>query len=115
MASHIVNQNFHVPVVSYGVLPDTVIVEKLCERFRLAADACTKTKREFANRVGLSSSQLSNLGNNRNPPPHTAIYKAWVEFGIPADYFYHGTKVGFRDPTVAKRLSELEAQSELAV
>lgn len=74
MASHIVNQNFHVPVVSYGVLPDTVIVEKLCERFRLAADACTKTKREFANRVGLSSSQLSNLGNNRNPPPHTAIY-----------------------------------------
>jgi transcriptional regulator with XRE-family HTH domain len=95
------------------VLPDTVIVEKLCERFRLAADACTKTKREFAERVGLSSSQFSNLGNNRNPPPHTAIYKAWVEFGIPADYFYHGVKAGIRDPAIAKRLSALESQAEL--
>lgn len=110
-----VNQTWLTVVLGYGVTTDTEIIEGLCARFRLAAEATLETKREFARRVGLSPSQFSNLGNNRNPPPHPAIYKAWVEFGIPADYFYHGIKAGFRDPEVAKRLSQIEARESLKV
>jgi len=97
-------------MVSLAVPTDAEIIEKLCDRFRLAADACAVTKREFAARVGMSPSSFANLGQHRNPPSHTSIYKAWEQFGIPADYFYYGIKVGFRDPAVARRLSDLETR-----
>lgn len=109
-SSLIVNRHFHGQGLRSGVPTDTQIKEGICDRWRLAAEVTSPSLSAFAKRVGLTSPQMTNIGTYRNAPSHEAIYKAWQEFGIPADYFYWGSKLGFRDPEVAKRLSELEAR-----
>ena len=87
--------------------------ESLCDRFMLAQDATGLSKGEFAAAVGLTPSQLTNIKRYRNPPSHEAIYRAVREFGFTADWFYEGTKSGFRDPTLADRLRAAEAHASL--
>lgn len=89
---------------------DTQLIEELCDRFMLAQEASGLNKKQFAKRVGLTSSKLSNIASYRNPPSHTAILKAIQEFGFTADWFYMATKVGFRDAGLADRLRDAEAK-----
>lgn len=110
VGSQIVNRHFPGHAVGFRVPTDTQIKEGICDRWRLAAEVTSPSLSAFAKRVGLTSPQMTNIGTYRNAPSHEAIYKAWQEFGIPTDYFYYGSKTGFRDPEVARRLSELEAR-----
>jgi transcriptional regulator with XRE-family HTH domain len=87
---------------------DTEIREGLCNRFTLAQGATGLSKAEFAKRVGLTPSQLSNISRYRNPPSHEAIHRAIREFGFTSDWFYVGNKSGFRDPSLVQRLRETE-------
>ena len=78
--------------------------EDICKRFMIAQEASGLSKTEFASRVGLTSQQMSNIKKFRNPPSHEAIAAAVREFGFTADWFYVGSRVGFRDPELAERL-----------
>jgi hypothetical protein len=93
-------------------LGQTQLIEDLCDRFMLAQEATELPKGKFAERVGLTSQQMSNIKKYRNPPPHGAILKAIKEFGFTADWFYVGAKVGFRDGALADRLRDAEAKAE---
>jgi transcriptional regulator with XRE-family HTH domain len=84
--------------------PSVKLLDDLCDRFLLAQDATGLSKKEFAAAVGLTSSKLTNIKNYRNPPSHESIYRAMVEFGFTADWFYTGSRIGFRDPGLAARL-----------
>jgi transcriptional regulator with XRE-family HTH domain len=89
----------------------TTIRKAIAERFRMAADASGLSKTEFADRLRLSSAILGNMAGKKarvTPPSHVAIYRAIQEFGFTADWFYQGSKVGFRDPKLARRLTEIE-------
>lgn len=83
-------------------------LEKLCHRFMQAQEVTKLSKKDFGERVGLSSQQMTNISTYRNPPSHEAIRRAATEFGFTADWFYFGSRVGFRDPVLAERLRELE-------
>lgn len=87
----------------------TAFREAICSRFLLAQEATGLSKVEFAARVGLTSQQISNIRRFRNPPPHEAIAAAVREFGFTADWFYVGSRVGFRDGALAERLRGLES------
>lgn len=82
--------------------------EAICNRFLLAQEATGLSKGAFAVRVGLTAPQLSNIKKYRNPPPHEAIAAAVREFGFTADWFYVGSRAGFRDEKLAERLQALE-------
>lgn len=84
--------------------------EAMCDRFLLAQKATGLSKVEFGHRVGLTSSQITNIKTYRNAPSHEAINAALREFGFTADWFYVGSRVGFRDPTLADRLRAIESQ-----
>jgi transcriptional regulator with XRE-family HTH domain len=84
--------------------------EAICNRFILAQEATGLSKGDFASRVGLTSSQFSNIKNFRNPPSYEAIAAAVREFGFTSDWFVVGSRVGFRDEKLAERLRELEAR-----
>jgi transcriptional regulator with XRE-family HTH domain len=88
--------------------PDgTILNEQLCKRFLLTQEASGLHKSEFARRAGLSPSQLANIAKYRNPPSHEAIERAAREFGLTSDWFYFGSRVGFRDPKMADQLRNL--------
>jgi transcriptional regulator with XRE-family HTH domain len=89
---------------------DTVFIEQLCDRFILAQEATGLTQAAFAQRVGLTSPQMTNIKKYRNPPSHEAIRNACREFGFPANWFYEGTKFGMLDPAIASRLKDLRAR-----
>lgn len=84
--------------------------EAICNRFLLAQEATGLSKVDFAARVGLTSQQMSNIKKFRNPPSHEAISAAVREFGFTADWFYVGSRVGFRDVDLAERLRTLESR-----
>lgn len=86
---------------------DLVFLETLCDRFVLAQEASGLPKGKFARRVGLTSSQLTNISRYRNPPSHTAIRNACREFGYTPAWFYDGVTFGLRDPGIAERLRDL--------
>jgi transcriptional regulator with XRE-family HTH domain len=81
--------------------------EALCNRFLLAQDATGLTAKQFGERVGLASPQMTNIKRYRNPPSHEAIRNAVREFGFTADWFYFGSKAGFRDAALAARLRDI--------
>jgi len=81
--------------------------EGLCDRFLLAQEATGLSKKEFAARVGLTPPQLTNISTYRNPPSHEAILAAMREFGFTSDWFYAGSRVGFRDASLADRLRQV--------
>jgi transcriptional regulator with XRE-family HTH domain len=85
-------------------------LEGMCDRFLLAQEATGLSKFAFAKRVGLTPSQLTNIKNHRNAPAHAAIHAAMREFGFTADWFYSGSRVGFRDQSLADRLRAIEGQ-----
>lgn len=95
-----------------AVMPpsDTAFIEALCDRFVLAQEATGLAKGKFASMVGLTSSQFTNISNYRNPPSHTAIWKAVREFGFTASWFYFGSRAGFQNQALADRLRELETR-----
>lgn len=84
------------------------LTEQLCDRFLLAQQASGLPKGAFARAVGMTPSQLTNIAKYRNRPPHDAIEQAARLFGFTADWFYFGSMAGFRDPTMAARLRNLE-------
>lgn len=89
---------------------NTELHEALSDRFMLAWEATGLLKKDFAARVGLTSQQMTNIKTYRNPPSHEAISAASREFGFTSDWFYFGSKAGFRDPDLADRLREAEAR-----
>ena len=91
-------------------MPSVKFLDDLCDRFLLAQDATGLSKKEFAEAVGLTSSKLTNIKNYRNPPSHESIYRAMTEFGFTADWFYTGSRIGFRDPALAARLRASQAR-----
>lgn len=95
---------------SMSVAP-TALKEALCDRLILLRDASGLPKGKFADRVGLTPSQLTNISNYRNAPAHEVIAKAAHEFGLTIEWFYTGSTVGFRDPKLAERLRELAARA----
>ena len=86
---------------------DTVFIEKLCDHFVLAQEATGLSQAAFAQRVGLTSPQMTNIKKHRNPPSHEAIRNACREFGFPPALFYEGVAFGTRDPLIAERLRVL--------
>lgn len=86
------------------------IREGIGNRFILGQEATGLSKSEFALRVGLTPQQMSNIKNFRNLPSHEAIHAAVIEFGFTSDWFYTGSRVGFRDDKLAERLRELDAR-----
>lgn len=89
----------------------TALQEALCDRLRLLQEASELPKGKFAKRVGLTSSQLTNIARYRNPPSHDVIAKAAEEFGLTSEWFYSGSTVGFRDQGLADRLRELKSRA----
>jgi transcriptional regulator with XRE-family HTH domain len=81
----------------------------MCDRFMLAQEASGLPKGRFAARVGLTPSQLTNIARYRNPPNHEAIELASRELGLTTDWFYFGSRAGFREPRMADRLRDLES------
>ena len=90
------------------------LIERICDRFLLAQEATGLSKKAFAEAVGLTAPQLSNIKNYRNPPPHFAIHKATQEFGFTADWFYNGSRAGFRDAGLAEKLRAAEGRKSSA-
>ena len=86
---------------------DTVFIEKLCDHFVLAQEATGLSQAAFAQRVGLTSPQMTNIKKHRNPPSREAIRNACREFGFPPALFYEGVAFGTRDPLIAERLRVL--------
>lgn len=86
----------------------TAFREAICNRFLLAQEATGLPKGEFASRVGLTPQQMSNIRRFRNPPSHEAIAATVREFGFTADWFYVGSRAGFRDGALAERLRGLD-------
>lgn len=89
---------------------DTAFHEALCDRFVLAQEATGLAKGKFAQIVGLTSSQFTNISNYRNPPSHAVIRKAVKELGFTVNWFYFGSRAGFEDQALADRLRDLEAR-----
>jgi transcriptional regulator with XRE-family HTH domain len=83
---------------------DQIVKEMLCDRLMLLQEATGLNRKQFAERVGLTKQQLSNIAIYRNPPSHAVIHKALLEFGVPPDYFYTGVKVGIRDENLVRLL-----------
>lgn len=79
-------------------------LEGLCDRFMRAQEATGLSKTEFGRRVGLSSQQITNISRYRNPPSHEVIRRTVTEFGFATDWFYFGSRIGFKDPELAERL-----------
>lgn len=104
--------NFHNPCNNLAGMPthEPALHEALSDRFGLAQEATLLSKSKFAKRVGLTASQFTNITRYRNPPSHEAIRAAVREFGFTADWFYFGSMIGFRDPSLADRLRELQAK-----
>jgi hypothetical protein len=86
---------------------DVEFIEAMCDRFLAAQEATGLPKKEFAESVGLTASQLTNIRNYRNPPPHKAIALAAQTYGLTTDFFYSGNLGGMRDQSMAKRLREI--------
>ena len=93
----------------------TELQELLCNRFLVAQEATGLSRKDFAAAVGLKPPQLTNISRYRNPPSHLAIHKAIQEFGFTADWFYGGSRAGFRDVTLATRLREAQVKLGLRV
>ncbi len=72
-----------------------------------ACEATGRPKKEFAETVGLTPSQLTNISRYRNPPPHKAIAMAAQTYGLTTDFFYTGNLGGMRDQAIAQRLREI--------
>lgn len=89
---------------------DTEFLELLCNRFILAQEATGLKKYQFADAVGLTGPQLTNIARYRNPPGHDAIRRAIREFGFTADWFYQGQRAGMRDERLVKKLRDAEAK-----
>jgi len=89
---------------------ETAFIEALCDRFVLAQEASGLAKGKFAQVVGLTSSQFTNISNYRNPPSHSVIKKAVLELGFTVNWFYFGSRAGFEDQALADRLRDLEAR-----
>jgi transcriptional regulator with XRE-family HTH domain len=89
---------------------DVEFIESLCDRFLAACEAAGGSKRDFAEAVGLTSQQLTNISRYRNPPPHKAIAEAARLYGLTTDFFYTGNLGGMRDQTMAVRLREILAK-----
>lgn len=92
---------------------DTTFREGMCDRFLLAQEATGLGKKAFAEKVGLTPPQMTNIRRYRNAPSHEVIHRAIREFGFTADWFYEANKVGFRDPGLADRLRAAEARAAL--
>lgn len=91
--------------------PDPTFHEALCDRFMLAQEASLLSKSRFAKQLGLTPSQLTNIQTYRNPPSHAAIRAAVQEFGFTADWFYFGSRAGFRDQALADRLRAVDPRT----
>ena len=87
-----------------AAISKTQLTEAICDRFILSQTASGLSKSKYAARAGITPQQLSNIARYRNPPSHDAIWRATVEFGFTTDWFYSGSKVGFRNPGLAARL-----------
>jgi transcriptional regulator with XRE-family HTH domain len=91
-------------------ITETAFQEALCDRFVLAWEATGLLKKDFAARVGITSQQFTNISRYRNPPSHDVIRRAVNEWGFTTDWFYFGSRIGFREPKLAERLRELESR-----
>ncbi len=89
---------------------DTRFREAMCDRFLLAQEATGLSAKQFGAQIGLSPSQMTNIKTYRNPPSHEAIRNVVREFGFTADWFYFGSRAGFRVDDLADRLRNLEAR-----
>lgn len=87
--------------------------EQLCDRFLLAQEATGLSAAAFGKRVGLTSPQMTNIKNYRNPPSHEALAATVREFGFTTDWFYSGNRIGFRDQALADRLRMLAEDQPL--
>ncbi|HJS86226.1 MAG TPA: helix-turn-helix transcriptional regulator [Acetobacteraceae bacterium] len=76
----------------------------------MAQEATGLNKKAFAERVGLTPSQFSNISRYRNLPSRQAIAKACEQFGFTAEFFYLGQ--GKRD-MVSRRSREQEESNVL--
>ncbi len=85
-------------------LRDVEFKEALCDRFVLAQEASGLGKKAFAESVGLTAQQLSNIARYRNPPPPKAVNEACRVYGYTTDFFYRNEWGGMRDPTLPGRL-----------
>jgi hypothetical protein len=92
------------------ILRDKILRDKLCGRFRLAQEATGLRKGVFAQRVGLSPAQLSNIFRCSNSPPRFAIAAAVREFGFTTNFFYFGDRAGMRDPDMPAKLRSAAAK-----
>lgn len=93
-----------------GMTTSSALQEALCDKIMLLQEASLMPKGKFAVRIGLTGPKLTNISNYRNPPSHDVIRKAAQEFGVPTEWFYFGSMVGFRDEKLADRLRALEMQ-----
>lgn len=88
---------------------DVEFIEEMCDRFMVAWEASGLSKQAFAESVGLTGSQLTNISRYRNPPPHKTLAEAARIYGLTTDFFYTGTLGGMRDQKMADRLRDVLA------
>ena len=95
-----------------GTVPsmrDVELIEGMCDRFMAACEATELPKRAFAESVGLTGPQLTNISRYRNPPPHRALLQAAQVYGLTTDFFYTGNLGGMRDQNMAAKLRAILA------
>jgi hypothetical protein len=85
------------------------LIEFMCGQLLRLQEASGRRKGEFAESVGLTPQQLTNISNYRNPPAPTVIAEAWRVYGVPADFFYFGALAGIADRDLAERLRILSS------
>lgn len=85
----------------------------LCNRFVLAQKATGLNKKAFAECVGLTPSQFTNIARYRNPPSREAVARACAEFGFTTDFFYLGQRAGMHDPEMSEKIRK--AQTKLGL
>lgn len=90
-----------------GMPTTSELQEALCDRIVLLQEASGLPKGKFAERIGLTPPQFTNIKTYRNPPSHDVISAVSREFGVPTEWLYFGSMVGFRDPLLADRLRQL--------
>lgn len=89
-------------------MKDVDFIRAVCDRIAIAIETTGLTKKEFGERAGLTSSQVSNALSYRTIPKPWVLDKICAEFGFTNDYFYGGIKAGMRDPALPGRIAEAE-------
>lgn len=91
------------------------LMETLCDRIMVVQEGSGLSKSRFAALVGLSPPHFTKIVKYQTMPSHLVIRKISSVFGVPTDYFYHGTSRILSTPLARQAREALARRGEPAV